>query len=286
MSNEQDMNLVVREDRDGTAVLTVNRPESHNALNRGVQTALRRHLEQIEDDPDVGAVVFTGSGGDAFVAGADINELAVREPVDGLVGPLQRLFETIATFPKPTVAAVNGYAFGGGHELALACDIRVGSTAAQFAFPETGLGIIPSAGGTQRLATVVGQGVALDMILTGRKLTADEALRTNLITYLVEPSELLETGLTVARRIRRKGPLATGLARDLVKRSGTVDRDSGLLLERLAQAVIYSTEEKKEGTRAFQEKRRPDFDRVRHDRTDNDDNDDNDDNNNERNSQQ
>lgn len=263
-----DNDLVVREDRDGTAVLTVNRPESHNALNRGVQSVMRRHLEEIADDPGVGAVVFTGAGDDAFVAGADINELAVRTPVDGLAGPLQRLFETIATFTKPTVAAVNGYAFGGGHELALACDIRIGSTDAQFAFPETGLGIIPSAGGTQRLAEVVGQGVALDMILTGRKLAADEALRMNLITYLVDPADLLDTAMTVARRIRRKGPLATELARDLVKRSGAIDRDSGLLLERLAQAVIYSTEEKNEGTTAFQEKRRPDFDLVRHDRHD------------------
>jgi enoyl-CoA hydratase len=269
---KHDNDLVVREDRDGTAVLTVNRPESHNALNRGVQSVMRWHLEEIADDPGVGAVVFTGAGDDAFVAGADINELAVRTPVDGLAGPLQRLFETIATFTKPTVAAVNGYAFGGGHELALACDIRIGSTDAQFAFPETGLGIIPSAGGTQRLAEVVGQGVALDMILTGRKLAADEALRMNLITYLVDPADLLDTAMTVARRIRRKGPLATELARDLVKRSGAIDRDSGLLLERLAQAVIYSTEEKNEGTTAFREKRRPDFDLVRHDRHDRHDN--------------
>ncbi|WP_420098450.1 enoyl-CoA hydratase/isomerase family protein [Corynebacterium sp.] len=258
---------VIREDREGTAILTVNRPEAHNALNRGVQQALRSHLDDIEQDDAVGVVVFTGAGDSAFVAGADINELAVRTSVDGLAGPLQRLFDRIATLGKPTVAAVNGYAFGGGHELALACDVRIGSTEAQFAFPETGLGIIPSAGGTQRLAAVVGQGVALDLIITGRRLTADEALRMNLITYLVEPPELLDTALAVARRIHRKGPLATTLARDLVKRSGGLDMDSGLLLERLAQAVIYSTEEKKEGTRAFQEKRRPDFDSVRHDRT-------------------
>ncbi|MEY8566824.1 enoyl-CoA hydratase-related protein [Corynebacterium sp.] len=260
-----DNTLVVREDRDGTAVLTVNRPRQHNALNRGVQDALRGHLADIAGDAGVGAVVVTGAGEDAFVAGADINELAQRTPVDGLAGPLQRLFDTVAAFPKPTIAAVNGYAFGGGHELALACDVRVGSTAAQFAFPETGLGIIPSAGGTRRLAEVVGQGAALDMILTGRRLTAEEALRMNLVTYLVEPSELLETALAVARRIRRKGPLATSLVRDLVRRSGSVDRESGMLLERLAQAVIYSSEEKREGTRAFQEKRRPDFDSVRHD---------------------
>ncbi len=267
-----DDTLVLREDRDGVAVLTVNRPGAHNALNREVQRGIRDHLEDIADDPAVGAVIFTGAGDSAFVAGADINELAVRTPVDGIAGPLQRLFDLIATFDKPTIAAVNGYAFGGGHELALSCDIRVGSTDAQFAFPETGLGIIPSAGGTQRLAAVIGQGGALDLILTGRKLSADDALRMNLITYLVEPSELLEAAVAVARRIQRKGPLATKLARDLVKRSGSLDRDSGLLLERLAQAVIYSTEEKNEGTRAFQEKRRPDFDKVRHDRRDRTDN--------------
>lgn len=258
--------LVLREDTDGVAVLTMNRPEQHNALNRHVQAEIRRHLDEIEADDTVDIVVLTGAGDKSFVAGADINELAVRTPIDGLAAMMQTLYDRIAAFPKPTIAAVNGFAFGGGHELALACDIRIGSTNAQFALPETGLGIIPAAGGTQRLAAIVGQGLAMDIMLTGRRINAQEALTSNLITYLVEPAELLDTAHSVAQRVRRKGPLAIRLVREVLKRGHKADPETGLLLERLAQAVIYSHPEKEEGTRAFQEKRHPDFHSVRHDR--------------------
>lgn len=258
--------LVLREDHDGVAVLTINRPEARNAMNRDVMTRIHRLLETVEDDDTVDVVMFTGSGDQAFVAGADINELAVRTPIDGLNAVMQRLYERIAGFSKPTVAAVNGYAFGGGHELALACDIRIGSTNAQFALPETGLGIIPAAGGTQRLAKIIGVGRAVDMMLTGRRLDAEDAYRAGLITELVEAQDLIEAGHATAQRIRGKGPLAIKLVKTVVQRGFDVDHETGVLLESLAQAVLYSTEEKAEGTRAFLEKRRPDFDSVRHDR--------------------
>lgn len=258
--------LVLRTDSEGVAVLTINRPDRHNALDKHVQEELHKLLDALSTDNSVDVVIFTGAGDQAFVAGADINELAVRTPVDGLDAKMQGLYDRIANFSKPSIAAVNGYAFGGGHELALACDIRIGSTQALFALPETGLGILPAAGGTQRLTALVGQGLALDMIITGRRLTAEEALQCSLITYLVQPEELLDTAHNVAQRIRRKGPLAVKLSREVVKRGLKVDTETGLLLERLAQSVLYSTEEKAEGTQAFQEKRRPDFHSVRHDR--------------------
>lgn len=259
--------LVLRADTDGVAQLTINRPEAKNAMNAEVMSRVHQHLDAVEADPTVDIVIFTGAGDESFVAGADINELAARTPVDGLRAVMQRLYERIADFCKPTLAAVNGYAFGGGHELALACDIRIGSTTAQFALPETGLGIIPAAGGTQRLAKIIGVGRATDVILTGRRLTADEAHQAGLITGLVDPGELLEEAHRTAQRIRRKGPLAIKLAKQVITHGFDADHHTGILLERLAQAVLYSTEEKAEGTSAFLEKRRPDFGSVRHDRS-------------------
>lgn len=259
--------LVLRADDDGVARLTIHRPEAKNAMNAHVIARVHEHLDAVEHDDSVDIVIFTGSGDESFVAGADINELAARTPVDGLRAVMQRLYERIANFSKPTIAAVNGYAYGGGHELALACDIRIGSPAAQFALPETGLGIIPAAGGTQRLAKIIGVGRATDVILTGRRLDANDALQTGLISELVAPDELLDAAHRTAQRIRRKGPLAIKLAKQVISHGFDADHQTGILLERLAQAVLYSTDEKAEGTTAFLEKRRPDFDAVRHDRS-------------------
>lgn len=173
--SEETLNLVLREDLDGVSVLTINRPEKFNAMNKHVLQRVEEHLDQLATDDSIDVVVFTGAGEKAFVAGADIQELNRRLPYDGIIGTMQRLYDKIASFSKPTIAAVNGIAFGGGHELALACDIRVGSTNALFALPETGLGILPAAGGTQRLAKIVGIGVATDMIMSGARLKADRA---------------------------------------------------------------------------------------------------------------
>lgn len=249
------------------AVVTIDRPEVHNAMNTPVMMRLRAELDRLEQDETVDLVVVTGAGEKSFVAGADINELARRNPIDGLGATMQALYERVEQFPKPTIAAVNGYAFGGGNELAMACDIRVASTNARFALPETGLGIIPAAGATQRLARIVGIGRATDMILTGRRIKASEALDWGLVTEVAEPAVLMETVREIAGRVLSKGPLAIRLARTVIRRGFDVDHETGMLLERLAQSVIYSTDEKTEGTTAFLEGRTPDYSGVHHART-------------------
>ena len=264
--SEETAQLVLRQDREGVAVLTINRPEKFNAMNKGVLQRVEEHLDQLATDDAIDVVVFTGAGDKAFVAGADIQELNRRLPYDGIIGTMQRLYDKIASFSKPTIAAVNGIAFGGGHELALACDIRVGSTNALFALPETGLGILPAAGGTQRLSKIVGIGVATDMIMSGARLKADRAYELGLLTELVEPNELLDTAHEKAQRIRSKGPLALKLVKQVLQRGFDVDHETGMLLERLAQAVTYSSEEKAEGTSAFLEKREADYAAVHHER--------------------
>ena len=244
---------------DGIALVTVNRPEVRNAINATVLRAITETLAELAENEDVQVLVFTGAGDKAFVAGADINELAVRTPKDGLKATMQGVYEKVEQFPKPTIAAVNGYAFGGGHELALACDIRIASTNAQFALPETGLGIMPAAGGTQRLAKLVGLGRATEIVLTGRRVKAEDALAMGLVTQVVEPDQLLDTARETAQAIMAKGPLAIQLAKTVIRHGFDVDHQTGILLERLAQSVLYSSAEKAEGTTAFLEKRTPDF---------------------------
>lgn len=251
--------LIKVENTQGIAWVTINRPESRNAMNSQVLAEVSASLDELYDDDDAQLLIFTGAGDKAFVAGADINELARRTPADGLTATMQRLYERIEKFPKPTIAAVNGYAFGGGHELALSCDIRIASTNAQFALPETGLGVLPAAGGTQRLAKIVGTGRATEVILTGRRVSAEEALSWGLVSEVVERADLTDAARRCAENILARGPLALQLAKTVVQHGFTVDASTGMLLERLAQAVLYSTDEKAEGTQAFLEKRRPDF---------------------------
>lgn len=252
-------NTVTVDIQDGIAVITIDRPEVRNAINASVLAQISRALDELADNDDARIVIFTGAGDKAFVAGADINELAVRKPKDGLRAAMQGVYEKVEQFPKPTIAAVNGYAFGGGHELALACDIRIASTNAQFALPETSLGIMPAAGGTQRLARLVGVGRATEMILTSRRVTAQEALTMGLVTDVVELEELMAKAKATAQTILAKGPLATQLAKTVVRHGFDADHSTGILLERLAQSVLYSSAEKVEGTSAFLEKRTPDY---------------------------
>lgn len=252
--------------QNGLAQVTINRPGARNAMNSAVLSQVREHLEALRDDDSVHAVVFTGAEGRAFIAGADINELAQRTPTEGLRAVMQRLYDQIEGFEKPTIAAINGYAFGGGLELALACDIRIASSAAQFSLPETGLGIIPSAGGTQRLAKIIGVGRATEMILTGRRMGAEQALNWGLVTDLVEPEDLSARAVETAGTICSKGPLAVHLAKTVIRHGVDADQSTGMLLERLAQSLLFAGEEKREGVAAFTEKRRPEFPRTEFER--------------------
>lgn len=241
--------------RDRIAVVTVNRPEVRNALNFGVLDGIEAALDGFERREDVGAVVFTGAGEKAFVAGADISQLVGYTLRDGLRARMQRLYDRIQDLELPTIAAVNGFALGGGNELAMSCDIRVAADNARFGLPETNLGILPGAGGTQRLSRLVGLGRAQEMILTGRIIDAEEALRIGLVTSVVPAEELMHSAHETARTILAKGPLAVRLAKLVVRNGAETDQRTGLLLERLAQSLLYASDEKAEGANAFLEKR-------------------------------
>lgn len=250
---------VTAELRGRVAVVTVNRPEVRNALNVGVLDGIEAALDALERREDAGAVVFTGAGEKAFVAGADISQLEHYDLAYGLAGTMQRLFDLIEDFPKPTIAAINGVALGGGLELAMSCDIRIAAENAKVGLPETTLGILPGAGGTQRLSRLVGKGRAVEMILTSRVLTAAEALDYGLVTEVHPQDELLAGALATVEKILGKGPLATQLAKLVITNGAETDQRTGLLLERLAQTLLYTTDDKAEGAAAFLAKRPPNF---------------------------
>lgn len=244
---------------DGVAVVTIDRPQVRNAIDATVQEELRAALAAIAADESVGAVIFTGAGDKAFVAGADISQVREYTIHTALRSSLQRLYDEIEAFDKPTIAAVNGFALGGGCELAMACDIRIASQRARFGLPEGNLSVLPAAGGTQRLTRLVGRGRAVELILTGRIIDADEAAAIGLVTRVVEPEALLDAARETAGQILTKGPLAVQLAKLVIRLGGEADQATGLALERLAQAVLYTTSDKIEGTQAFLEKRTPRF---------------------------
>lgn len=244
---------------DGVGIVTIDRPEARNALSLQVQDGLRSALDEAAGNDAIRCVVITGAGEKVFVAGADVGQLKAYTKLDGLHGRLQRLFDDIEQSDKPTIAAVNGYALGGGCELALACDVRIAADTAKFGFPETGLSVIPGAGGTQRLRRLVGQGHALDLILTGRFITATEAHAIGLVSRVVPQADLLAEATQVAQAIAAKGPLATRLARITVKSGADTDLATGLTIERLAQALLHESADKQEGISAMLEKRTPHF---------------------------
>ncbi|MFD7074598.1 enoyl-CoA hydratase/isomerase family protein [Nocardioides sp. NPDC059952] len=244
---------------DRVAVITLNRPEVRNAINAQVQTDLRAALDACRNDDTVGAVVLTGAGEKAFAAGADIGQLQSYDLHTGLASSMQRLYDEVETYEKPTIAAVNGYALGGGCELAMACDIRIAADTARFGLPETNLSVLPGAGGTQRLARLVGVGRAIDLILTGDMLGAQDALAAGLVTRVTEPGALLPTAHEVARSILAKGPLAVRLAKTVIRTGMDADRRTGLVVEQLAQSLLYTTDDKREGAEAFLAKRAPEW---------------------------
>jgi enoyl-CoA hydratase len=244
---------------DGIGAITINRPDQRNALDTQVLGDIRQALAELRYDREVGVVVFTGAGERSFAAGADIGELRERTALDALASFMQGIYDEVESYEKPTIAAVNGYALGGGCELAMACDIRIASENARFGLPEVSLSIIPGAGGTQRLARLVGKGRAVEMILTGRAIDAEEASRIGLVTRVTAPEALTEAVRETAAEILKKGPLAIRLAKLAVRTGFETDQKTGLIIERLAQAVLFNTEDKNEGASAFLEKREPRF---------------------------
>ena len=253
-------NLAV-EPREGCTVLTVNRPSVLNALNRDTIGEIDEAVARFLADDAQGVLVVTGAGEKSFVSGADINELA---PLDARGAEEasrfgQDVFERLARGGKPVIAAVNGYALGGGCELALACHMRIASENAVFGLPEVGLGIVPGYGGTQRLPRLVGLGRALEIVLSGRRVKADEAERIGLVHRVVAQAQLLDEALKLAAAIQKQGPLAVRAALDCAVRGLDLSVEEGLRLESLHFGILASTEDMHEGMRAFLEKRPPRF---------------------------
>ena len=240
------------------AILRLNRPEKLNALSNDIFEALGSELSHLEDDNDLRAVILTGAGERAFCAGTDINEL--RDADASMLSERgQRLCDRIENFPVPVIAAINGIAAGGGLELALACHLRLASTEASFSLPETKLGLIPGYGGTQRLARELGVGRALEMMLTGRTLSSEEALAFGLINRIVSPEMLLSETTSLVNEIAQLSPLSIRGCLKAVARGLDLPLEEGLKLETEIFASLFETEDVREGTRAFLEKRSPVF---------------------------
>lgn len=251
-------NLLVQIEQ-GVMWLTINRPEQRNALNQETLQELGDAFNWAEANDEVKCIIIQGAGEKSFAAGADIKQLHERKMLEALIPGMQGLYKKIEQSGKVTIAAVKGYALGGGCELALACDIRIAAMEAKFGLPELNLGIIPGAGGTQRLSRVVGKGRALDMILTGKIIDGEEAERIGLVTYLTAHDELDAKAEEVASQILKKGPVAIQLAKLSVHKGFDVDLETAMLIEKLSQAVAFGTEDKREGTAAFLEKRTAEF---------------------------
>lgn len=251
---------VLDERRGAVAILTLNRPEKRNALNSELRGALLGALDKIASDASVRAIVLTGAGDKAFVAGADIGEFEGRTPVDQYRAMKQpTIFEAMERIAKPVIAAVNGFCLGGGMELALACDIRIASSAAKFGQPEVNLGIIPGGGGTQRLPRIVGLGSAMKMILSGDMVDANEALRIGLVEEVVAPDQLMTRAVALAEMIASKSPVAVMAAKEATRAALSMSLAEGMKVETALFQLCFASEDKIEGVRAFMEKRQASF---------------------------
>jgi enoyl-CoA hydratase len=240
------------------AIVTVNRPEKRNALDLATVEEFHRALAEIAKARCT-VFIVTGAGDKSFVAGADINAIKARRREDALAGINTRLMSAIENHDAVAIAAVNGFAMGGGCELALSCDLRIASENALFGLPEPTLGIIPAAGGTQRLPRVVGMGRAKEMILTGAKWDAKKALEFGLVSEVVPGEELMTAARAMASRVIALGPLAIRLAKQALNASANMPLQSGLVFESMIQAVTFESKDKLEGASAFLEKRKPNF---------------------------
>jgi len=242
------------------ATLTINRPEKRNALNAAVRQELVEALDELRDDDDIRVVVLTGAGNKAFVAGADIGEFDARTPLQQRAAMSgRRVYDELAAFPKPTIAALNGYALGGGCELAMACDVRVAAASARLGQPEVKLGILPGGGGTQRLPRLVGTGRALRMLLTGEMIEAAEAERMGLVDLVVPDADLMSRVAELASAMAAHSPVALRLIKDAVRAAAEMPLAQGLAYERELFVTAFASEDRTEGVRAFLEKRPPEF---------------------------
>jgi len=251
---------ILLERRDGVAFIRFNRPDKLNAMNSKMKDEIIAVLNELEENDAVRVVVFTGQGDKAFVAGADINEFKDRtalEQWDLYQQPF--LYDAIDRFPKPLIAMINGYCLGGGCELILACDIRIASEKAQLGQPEINIGIIPGGGGSQRLPRLVGYGKAMQLILTGDRISAQEAHRIGLVDEVVPHDQLESKTFEIATKIAEKSPIAVRFAKEAVKASLRMPLNEGLRYEQSLFSLIFTTEDKDEGVRAFLEKRLPKF---------------------------
>ena len=252
---EQYVNLLVSH-RERVGIIQLNRPEALNALNSELMDELVRALQGFDADAHIGCIVMTGNE-KAFAAGADIKQMANAGVVEMMSSPFIGYWDALQNISKPIVAAVSGYCLGGGCELAMACDIIVAAENAQFGQPEINLGIIPGAGGTQRLTRAVGKSVAMDMILTGRRLSAQEALQFGLVARVFPTASYLEESIALAAEIANKAPLALRMAKESINRAFESSLAEGILFERRAFNLLFATEDQKEGMAAFIQKRKP-----------------------------
>jgi enoyl-CoA hydratase/carnithine racemase len=252
---------ILYEKRDGIAFITFNRPKVLNALNRKTLEEFEQLLLDARADEAVRVLILTGAGGKSFVAGADIGELSQQTPVAGKEFSLfgQGVIHLLETMGKPSICAINGFALGGGCEVALACTIRISSNTAKLGQPEVKLGILPGYGGTQRLARLCGKGVAHELCLTGEMIGADEALRVGLVNHVYEPAELLPAAEALAKKIIANAPVAVRYAMEAIERGVEMSQEEGLFLEATLFGLACATEDMREGTKAFLEKRAAKF---------------------------
>lgn len=257
MSNYETIKV---EKSGAVAILTINRPDKLNALNKQVHAEAVAALDELKNDDDVRVLVITGSGEKSFVAGADIGEFKDETPMSQRATfHAKTLFNSIDNFPKPVIAMVNGFCLGGGNELALACDLRIAAENAKFSQPEINLGLIPGGGGTQRLTRLIGEGRSMEIMLTGDMIDAETAYKFGLVNHVYPAAELEAKTMELANKIAEKAPIAVRLAKEAVKFASRSNLDEGLRREIDLFALCFSTEDKQEGVSAFLEKRKPAF---------------------------
>ena len=252
---------ILYEKKDGILFLTLNRPDMRNALTPEMWRDISAAVDRAGADEEVKAVIVTGAGDKALASGADIRELHDRAHLVQMAGTTTNALKALEDLNKPVICAINGYALGGGCELALACDIRIATRRSKFGQPEVSLGLIPGAGGTQRLVRLVGLGRAKELIFSGTILTAEEAMAIGLVNHVTEDTRqaVMNASEAMARKIMEKGPVAVALAKICINMGSNTDINTGLMLERMAQTIALSTEDRREGTAAFLEKRPAQF---------------------------